>query len=446
MGPTGSIELTQRPPDDLVAAAITQAHIAWPEPHFGRDRTLYLLRGCVSWPTMSEDVARFVRNCTACQFNARKPDSPADLLTTPTSAPLDCVQLDFIGPLQRTTKGNQYVFCIVDRFSRFTVLVPIPALDAQTVTDAFIRRWVAYLGVPTTIISDGGPPFTSTAFGELMKSLNATLRVSLPLAPQGHGLVERTNSTVVSTLRAILQHHHHSVAWDTVIEQLQLSINAHPNRVSGLPPFTAIHGFPVRLPLHIVTGVAPFAVHTTEPLDFALHLYNSLREAANLVALHDRRAAIERRKAFLDANAGRPKAVYDTGTFVLVHKPRDQKLHPEWAGPYQVVGPGRNTASYLLRDLLNEKEFECAASRMRTFLPGRLSKEEMAAISAPPTEFVVEGVTGHLEAPLRFWIKWKGSPLPTLVPWEDCSNTSVVMKYMREKGIKRPRKAQADRH
>ena len=72
--------------------------------------------------------------------------------------------MDLLGPLPRTSAGNEHLLVIVHSFSKMTRAVPLERIDAETIAAAFLDFWVAAYGPPATVLSDKGPQFQSTFF------------------------------------------------------------------------------------------------------------------------------------------------------------------------------------------------------------------------------------------------------------------------------------------
>jgi hypothetical protein len=73
-------------------------------------------------------------------------------LFTP-GAPFEFIAMDLLGPLPKTTSGNQYVMVIMDRYTKFSVAIPMKETTAgQSAMLYLIRgsptlvcRWSCYL-------------------------------------------------------------------------------------------------------------------------------------------------------------------------------------------------------------------------------------------------------------------------------------------------------------
>jgi len=70
--------------------------------------------------------------------------------------------MDFIMSLPTSTRGNDAIFSIIDRFSRICMFIPITTtVSAFDVANIFFEKWICKFGVPQKIISDRDVRFTS---------------------------------------------------------------------------------------------------------------------------------------------------------------------------------------------------------------------------------------------------------------------------------------------
>ncbi|KAJ4454404.1 hypothetical protein PAPYR_10913 [Paratrimastix pyriformis] len=93
---------------------------------------------------------------------------------------------------------------ICGRFSRWVVLAPATAVDADTTARLFYERWVGTFGPPAFLVSDGGSAFISRTFQQLSDLLASQHHITSPHHPESHGTVERANRSVLATLRTLL--------------------------------------------------------------------------------------------------------------------------------------------------------------------------------------------------------------------------------------------------
>jgi hypothetical protein len=74
---------------------------------------------------MQEDVARYIIGCILCCTSkpSNRKQGLYHLLHVPTR-PWESISMDFVGGLPTTKKGHDYLFMVVDRFSKMCILMP----------------------------------------------------------------------------------------------------------------------------------------------------------------------------------------------------------------------------------------------------------------------------------------------------------------------------------
>nr|VZI37150.1 unnamed protein product [Spirometra erinaceieuropaei] len=116
------------------------------------------------WPGMKKDVKAWARSCLSCQRNKvqRHNKSPPGTFPSPDARSIH-VHLDVVGPLH-PSNGFTHLLTCVDRYTRWTEAIPLPNVQAETIVKAFVGRWVAMFGAPSTITTDRGAQFESALF------------------------------------------------------------------------------------------------------------------------------------------------------------------------------------------------------------------------------------------------------------------------------------------
>nr|VZI36818.1 unnamed protein product [Spirometra erinaceieuropaei] len=155
-----------------------------------------------AWPGMHKDLKAWTRACIACQRSKIQRHNTAPIGTFPgPGARFSHVHLDIVGPLP-LSNGCSYLLTCVDRFTRWPEAIPLPDIAAPTVVKAFLSRWVAIFGAPSTITTDRGAQFESYLFQSLLSFLGCTRIRTTAYNPAANGMVERFHRQLKASLRA----------------------------------------------------------------------------------------------------------------------------------------------------------------------------------------------------------------------------------------------------
>ena len=95
------------------------------EGHVGRDHTLQLIRDSYFWSSMFKEVERFVERCQICQVSKGKATNARLYMLFPISTqPWTDISMDFVLGLPQTQRGNDYIYVVVDQFSKMVHFIP----------------------------------------------------------------------------------------------------------------------------------------------------------------------------------------------------------------------------------------------------------------------------------------------------------------------------------
>ena len=138
-----------------------EAHSSLIAGHFGVSKMVAHLQRYCYWPHMVDSVSHFIRGCSLCA--TRKPSNRKLGLYTPFSVPSrpwESVSMDFVGGLPLSRKQHDYLYVVVDRFSKMCILMPCKkSITAEKTSDLYFQHvWVHY-GLPTSIVSDRDSKF-----------------------------------------------------------------------------------------------------------------------------------------------------------------------------------------------------------------------------------------------------------------------------------------------
>jgi hypothetical protein len=104
-------------PESMRRGAIERTHHA--VAHKAVEATVAELHKTVYFPGMYQWVNETLRHCETCQVKKGSiPNQRGLLVSHVTGYPFQKISIDFVGPLPRSKKGNEYMLTVSDCFTR----------------------------------------------------------------------------------------------------------------------------------------------------------------------------------------------------------------------------------------------------------------------------------------------------------------------------------------
>ena len=338
-----------RPPALVVPRALrgvflVHAHDAAAAGHRGVSATLQYLQQVAYWPRMQDDVKDYVKGClVCCQFQPSRALHRAPLQRQGISFPWSHLQIDWVGPLPKSSRGNKYILMLTCRFTKWVEGLPAPNDTAQTTAALLMNHVFSRFGLPSQVDSDRGTHFTAEVMGALWRDLGVKARFHVSHHPQSSGQVERANRTMLEILRKYVGANQRD--WDVKLPLVLMAIRATPHESTGVSPFELMTGRQMTLPLHLLYQPGEASVATAYTAESYMAELRDHLGAAFAFAQEKLAASVEGRKAYYDKKASDKEV--DVGeevwyyNFVRPAPGRGPKLAkkflPRWSGPYRVV-------------------------------------------------------------------------------------------------------------
>ena len=405
--------------------------------HPGRDETIRKAKAHTPWPGMNQWIADYVKGCATCQQNkiiTHKKRTPLYRITVDENArPFQQVAMDLITGLPRHN-GKDAILTIVDHgCSRAAIFLPcttkITGLGIAQLYMDHVYRW---FGLPTKIISDRDPRFTSHFGRALTEKLGIHQNLSTAFHPQTDGISERKNQWVEQYLRLVT-----SASPEDWTYWLAIATAVHNNRrneTTDLSPNQILLGFETTL---IPSETPPSNNQTTEQ---------------RLSTLKEKRAqAID---AINQTSKGKPiiPSQYKVNDQVWLEatnlKTRHQKtkLAPKRYGPFKIIKEISSVAyqiklpaSWNIHDVFHAS---LLSPYHETTAHGPNYSRPPPDIVEGEEEYAVEKIINHHEDKrtkrVQYLIKWQGYPEcdSTWEPLEHIHAPDILKAYQRRAGIK----------
>ncbi|KAF5803695.1 putative nucleotidyltransferase, Ribonuclease H [Helianthus annuus] len=321
---------------NLRELVMEEAHKSRYSVHPGSDKMYHDLKTTYWWPSMKAHIATYVSKCLTCAKVKAEHQKPSGLLQQPEipTWKWEQIAMDFVTGLPRTQAGNDTIWVIVDRLTKSAHFLAIKETDKfSQLAAVYLKEVVARHGVPTSIISDRDPRFTSELWQSMHKSFGSQLDMSTAYHPQTDGQSERTIQTLEDMLRACVLDF--GKGWEKHLPLIEFSYNNSYHSSIKAAPFEALYGRKCRSPLcwHEVGDS-----QITGP-EFVLEASESIVQIRNRMA-----AARDRQKSYADKRS-KPLEFEVNDRVMLKVSPwkgvvrfgKRGKLNPRYVGPFKIL-------------------------------------------------------------------------------------------------------------
>jgi transposase InsO family protein len=299
--------------------------------HLGINKTIKKIKTQCTWKGMKEDIKNYITHCTSCQKNKvsnRKVRQPM-VITSTSSRPFEKIFLDIVGPLITTVSGNTYILTMQDDLTKYSLGVPIPNHQANTVAEAFVVHFVCVHGIPDTILTDQGTDFLSKTFTEMCKLLKINKINTSPFHPQTNGSLERSHRTLAEYLRHYVDKNLNN--WDNFLPYAFFVYNTTEHSATTYQPYTLLYGKNLEIPINLKREPEPRYNYE----DYYFDLKQKLQESHKIA----REKLIQKKIKSKDNYDNKEHAieVHVKDQILLRDDTQKNKLNPLWKGPYEVI-------------------------------------------------------------------------------------------------------------
>ncbi|VDI47499.1 Hypothetical predicted protein [Mytilus galloprovincialis] len=174
--------------------------------HFGQTNTIERLKQNYIWYGLRENARNYVKSCHTCNVNKKanvKPKGPLGQFHA--GIPMEKLHMDILGPLHESSSANKYVLVLVDQFTKWMEMFPLPNQNTITVAKRLLDGFISRLGCPVQIHTDQGKNVDGQMFHDICRLLQIVKTRTTPYRPCSNGQVERFNRTILQAIRCYLK-------------------------------------------------------------------------------------------------------------------------------------------------------------------------------------------------------------------------------------------------
>lgn len=411
-------------PEHERSKLIEQAHL---KGHFGvKKMVLDLIYSGKRWPSMRLDIAKFLKECKACQRWTISQEGYHPLTPIRASSPIDAIAIDTSHSFPTSPRGNNVLLIVVCVFTRFLFLRALPDNSAHSVAKALFLIFCDF-GFPRIIQSDNGPENVNHIIKILVEEFSIDHRLTTPYHPRANGLAERMVQTASRAIKKLLEGENRS--WDIHVRPVQLFYNGGVTDFHGSAPFSVM----------FARRMNPFQDYSNDSLDTVSPMtYEQVRKRfehiTNVIypAINDRSSSSASKAAAAFAKKHRHKISSDpfpVGSFVMVKDPLSKsKTDPPYIGPFKVLHRTRGGSYQLLDTDNNMFSRATTPSQMKIVRKNPIDDE---------TSYVVDKILFHRGSATRreYYVKWKHFD-PSFNSWvqaTDFDDLDIINRYWNSK-------------
>jgi hypothetical protein len=150
--------------------------------------------------------------------------------------------MDFVEALPKVN-GKTVILTVVDRFSKAAHFIPLShPYTAMSVARVFFFEIVWLHGIPSSIVSDRDPVFTSSFWRELFRLAGVKLQFTSTFHPQSDGQSEATNKIILMYLRCLTRDRPQN--WLEWLPWAEFYYNSSYQQSLKTSPFEVVYGRP----------------------------------------------------------------------------------------------------------------------------------------------------------------------------------------------------------
>jgi hypothetical protein len=186
--------------------------------HYWKTTAHKILRAGYYWPCLFSDVCAFVKACDKCQrFVGKQQLKSLPLKPVVVTGPFQQWGLDFIGEIHPPSSNqHRWILVATDYFTKWIEAIPTRNANHTVIINFLYDHIFSRFGCPKRLVTDNVVAFNDKALVKLCEDMGIQLVHSTSYYPQGNGLAESSNKSLVRIIKKLLEQNQRS--WDSKLK------------------------------------------------------------------------------------------------------------------------------------------------------------------------------------------------------------------------------------
>eukprot|EP00253_Pinus_taeda_P032933 PITA_32933 len=270
--------------------------------------------------------------------------------------------LDFIGEVNPHSSGQyRWILVATDYFTKWIEAIPTRKVDHNMVMKFLTENIFTRFACPHKLVTDNATAFRAKELVDISNSMGIKLVHSTSYYPQGNGLAESSNKSLIRIIKNLLDDNKKN--WDSKLKYALWADRVTIKRSTGNSPFNLVYGTEAIFPIQLTLPVAKFLqTEQNEEEEVA-------RRITDLAKIHHIREplvekAAAHRKKIKEAFDRNTKADnFQVGDLVLKwdalkeKKDNHGKFNAFWTGPF-IISQIQGNNTFIMQSMGGEAVFD----------------------------------------------------------------------------------------
>lgn len=172
-------------------------------------------------------------------------------------APFQQWGLDFIGEIHPPSIGqHKWILPTTDYFTKWIEVFPVRNATYTIIIKFLTENILSWFGCPRKLVTNNAQSFKFEKLVSFYQNHNITLSHSTSYYPQGNGLAESSNKSLVRIIKKLLSQNKKN--WDSELVYALWADRVSSKKSIGTSPFQLVYGVEAVIPVQLALPVMKF--------------------------------------------------------------------------------------------------------------------------------------------------------------------------------------------